>query len=511
MPEEKQKNNGKLEWTVRSLMNEEYIHRLIAEPREIPRRIREEIAEIIIREIIDDKPEEIKDLRKFMERYGAFYSIFATIKNLDSWKEIKEIACQNRIAAMRVIEVVLRQIFDMIAGFSKYKKELDEEVDKDLKELLEEFAKLIEETMNLWGRRTGAIPEGTDIYIQFENFHKTKKSGKMLNRISQITFTDQISDDIQKIKDELEAMELLYLLFPGRLWDYSLMDLHRIYLQNISRYSRILEKNREIKKMIDLLGRIELEYGSKRLAITNFGSSEIYSIGISKDIQHILPIELVKLENETLKNLFFANFSEGKLLTYQLRGKYWVGGTPKEKKRGPVVALVDTSGSMHGEPELLAKAMILSIVRIMLKKEREVKVILFSSIDQTYEIELTNKTKMSNEFLSFINCSFGGGTDFNTALKAGVKSLEEKKWEGADILFLTDGLSEVTDQALLSKWNDVKGKNDARIFTIIFGNDTAGGIEKISEHVYIFANCEDWNISDSPSNMIKLISGTSTT
>lgn len=509
MPEENKEDNGRLEWTVRSLINEDYINRLIAEPRKIPRRIREEITEIVIREIINDKPEDIKDLKRFIERYGAFYSIFATIKNSDSWKEIKEIASQNKIAAARITEVVLRQIFNLMEDFLKYKKEL-EEVDKDLKELLEEFLKLIEETMNLWGRRTDAIPEGTNIYLQFNNFHKTEKSGEILNQITQITFTDQISEEIKKIKDELETMELLYLLFPGRLWDYSLMELHRTYLHNINQYSRILEKNQDIKKMIELLGRIELEYGFKRLTITDFGTSEIYSIGISKDIHHILPIELVKLGNKTLKNLFFANFIEGKLLTYQLRGKYWAGGPPKERKRGPVVALVDTSGSMHGKPEILAKAMILSIVRIMLKKEREVKVILFSSIDQTYEIELTNKTKMANEFLNFINCSFGGGTDFNTALKAGVKSLEEKKWESADILFLTDGLSQVTDQDLINKWNDIKGKTDARIFTIIFGNDTAGGFEKISEQVYIFANCEDWNVTDSPSNMIKLISSTST-
>jgi uncharacterized protein with von Willebrand factor type A (vWA) domain len=226
---------------------------------------------------------------------------------------------------------------------------------------------------------------------------------------------------------------------------------------------------------------------------------------MSKDLQHILPVELVKLKNETLRNLFFSNLIEGKLLTFQLRGKYWVGGPPKEKKRGPVIAIVDTSGSMDGAPEILAKALILSIVRIMLKKDRDVKVILFSSIDQTIEIELTKKTKMANEFLNFISCSFGGGTDFNTALNAGVKSLEEKKWESADILFLTDGLSQVTDQALIKKWEAVKNKNDARIFTILFGNDSAGGIEKISEEVYVFTSCDDWKFAESPSNIIRLI------
>jgi uncharacterized protein with von Willebrand factor type A (vWA) domain len=258
--------------------------------------------------------------------------------------------------------------------------------------------------------------------------------------------------------------------------------------------------------MIELLGRIELEYGSKRLTITNFGSSEVFSVGISKDIQHTLPIELVKLKDNTLRNVFFANYSEGKLLTYQLRGKYWAGGPPKKRKRGPVVALVDTSGSMHGEPEILAKALVLAIVRIMLKKDRDVKVILFSSTNQTYEIELTSKTKMASEFLNFMNMSFRGGTDFNTAFAFGINILEEKKWKSADLLFITDGLSQISEETLIQKWNKLKIGNDARIFTLIIGNNTAGGLEKMSDNTYILANGDAWKVSESPSDIIKVIS-----
>ena len=46
---------------------------------------------------------------------------------------------------------------------------------------------------------------------------------------------------------------------------------------------------------------------------------------------------------------------EGKLLTYQLIGKNW-NSDASGKKKGPVVALVDTSVSMRGSPEILAKS-----------------------------------------------------------------------------------------------------------------------------------------------------------
>jgi uncharacterized protein with von Willebrand factor type A (vWA) domain len=495
------------EWSVRSLLADEEIHKLIAKPREIPRRMREEISEIVIRELLNVAPIEIKDLPKFVEKYGAFYSILSTIKNSPQWAEIKELAGKNKITAMLSAKTVIDQIFDLMENFLKYQKEMEDKTDNILKKLLEEFSKIVEETLKLWGRRNeGMPPEGEILFPYFNDFHKKEKSGEMLNEIVQIGFINQISEEIEKIRDELDTIELLYLLFPGRLWDYSLVDLHKEYLEHITQYSHILEQIREIKKMIELLGRIELEYGSKRLTITNFGSSEVFSVGISKDIQHTLPIELVKLKDNTLRNVFFANYSEGKLLTYQLRGKYWAGGPPKKRKRGPVVALVDTSGSMHGEPEILAKALVLAIVRIMLKKDRDVKVILFSSTNQTYEIELTSKTKMASEFLNFMNMSFRGGTDFNTAFAFGINILEEKKWKSADLLFITDGLSQISEETLIQKWNKLKIGNDARIFTLIIGNNTAGGLEKMSDNTYILANGDAWKVSESPSDIIKVIS-----
>ena len=141
---------------------------------------------------------------------------------------------------------------------------------------------------------------------------------------------------------------------------------------------------------------------------------------------------------------------EGKLLTYQLIEKNWNSEASGKKRNGPVVALVDTSASMRGSPEVLSKAVLLAVTRRMLKENRDVKVILFSSKWQTIEIELTNKKRMGEEFLEFLKFTFGGGTDFNTALRAGLKAMKnEKAFEGADLLFLTDGVSELSERPLI--------------------------------------------------------------
>jgi len=81
-----------------------------------------------------------------------------------------------------------------------------------------------------------------------------------------------------------------------------------------------------------------MEYGARRLAMARYSHSELYSVTTSGDLQHMLPVESVKLQDETLRNLFFAQWMEKKLLTYELKGLNW-SGSPKQK-RGPMVAMV---------------------------------------------------------------------------------------------------------------------------------------------------------------------------
>ena len=270
----------------------------------------------------------------------------------------------------------------------------------------------------------------------------------------------------------------------------------------------MLRKNSDLHEILEQIGRIELEYGSKKLNLSAYSKSEVHSITFSGDIQTLLPVEAVKLKNPLLKRKFYAHMLEGKLLTYQLIGKNWnLDGFPGKKRTGHVVALVDTVVSMRGSPEILAKAVLLVVTRRMLKENRDVKVIFFSLKWQTVEIELTNKKRMGEEFLEFLKFTFGGCTDFNTALRAGLKAMKnEKAFEGANLLFLIDGVSELSERPLIREWNEIKAERKARILSLIIGNYDAGGLEQVSAHTYLIRNAENWEIGESPASFVKAIS-----
>jgi len=489
---------------IRRLLDEDIVRKTIASPRDIPRRMREEITEILAEELISGY--DVRDIWKFTGRYGAFYPVLATLKQSDEWKKLKELAERGHLASSIVMKSLLPLVLDLIEKFLKQPSAAEKELGEKSKMILDEFKRIIEETIELWGRR--AVRPGPKDWAAIN-----QRLEKLLAEDTKMSIMERIRAGIQgalpglasKIKEEIEAMETLALLFPGRLWDFAMMDLYKTLLANIESYAKLLETSSDLKRILDMLGRIELEYGARRIQVTNYGASEVYSVRTSKDIQYILPMELLKLGDDTLKYLFLAQFVEGKLLTYQLRGRNWAGGPPKKKRRGPVVALVDTSGSMHGAPELTAKAVVLSITKKMLKEKRDVKVILFSSTDQAKEIEMTQRSRMAAEFLDFMRYSFGGGTDFNTALKFGVSALREKKWASADLLFITDGLSKISDQSMLKDWGSLKRSNDARAYSIIVGNDDPGGLTAISDETYLLRGINDWELEHSPARIIKVI------
>lgn len=338
-------------------------------------------------------------------------------------------------------------------------------------------------------------------------FMSSEKAGETLDSVIEESIAAKIEELIPVLEDHLEMLEILSMLFPGRAWDHSLKALHREYFGNLEKYASILRKSSELKSILEQVGRIELEYGSKKLSLSPYSKSEVHSVTFSGDIQTLLPAEAIKLKNPLLKRKFYADMLEGKLLTYQLKGENWNSDTAGKKRKGPIVALVDTSASMRGSPELLAKAVLLAVTGRMLKEKRDVKVILFSSKWQTVEIELTNKKRMGKEFLEFLKFTFGGGTDFNTALRAGLKAMKnEKAFEGADLLFLTDGFSELSEVPLIREWNEIKAERRARIFSMIIGNYDAGGLEQVSDHTYLIRNAENWDIGESPASFVKAIS-----
>jgi uncharacterized protein with von Willebrand factor type A (vWA) domain len=486
------------------VLDEEEVRKVLTYPRQIPRKLRTDIARFLVDEMRGTF--RVKDIRKFLRRFGAFYPLITYLREMRQWKELKEMTEGNQVGQTLVLLHLLPLMYDLMERLPRsYRAEW--EMDDKVQELLERFRKLMEKTMELWG---GEMPsadsvEWAEIDQQMHIVLSEDEAG-IIEEFIRKMLEELMGGVLDTFKDQYEILETLLLLFPGRFWDYSRRELHNTFLGDLEKYAKLLRDSSKLRDILDMLGRIEIEYNAMRADLTHFGSSEVFSIHTSKDLKHVLPAELVKLRDPTLKNLFLAQFVEGKLLTYQLRGKNWDEIEMKEEgRKGPVIALVDTSASMHGAPEVTAKATVLAAAKKLLKEKRDLKVILFSSIDQTVEIELTDRNRMATHFLEFLQLSFGGGTDFNTALREGLKNLRTGEWKDADLLFLTDGYSVISDQNLLQEWSELKAEHGVRCFAMIIGNDNAGGLAPISDKVFILKRPAGWDRTNSPVGFLKLL------
>jgi uncharacterized protein with von Willebrand factor type A (vWA) domain len=498
------------------ILDDEEIKYVIMQPRDIPRRNREDMAEILYREIMLGEDYEIKDAPKFIEKFGVFYLLLTALKGSEEWERLKSLARSSHISSLLILRIVLSNVFDMLDGLTSLEDIVDTGRSGQMALMVKQFKVMLESTLELWNRRIAdnkqpAIemmeqeePGDVRFFGEVGRFAEDKDAREFLGILSSKALMAGILSEVSEIEDHLSSLEMLTLLFPGRNWDRSMLELHTAHFLNLNKYAKIVERNEDIRKVLDAIGRIGAEPGDKSQSLSSFSRSELYSVSLSSDMEHMLPVESVKLMDETMKYLFFSKWIEGKLLTYQLKGNNWAGGA--KKIRGPMVAMVDTSGSMHGDPELLAKSIVLAMVRRMLKESRDVKVFLFSSVGQTHDIEMTDMNKMAPEFLDFLNYTFEGGTDFNTALQEGLETLKENRYVNADILFITDGLSVVNDERVVSGLEDIKKSQCTRIFTIIVGNDDAGGIDHLSDHVFIIEKTDRHDTDNDLANTFRLVS-----
>ena len=400
------------------------------------------------------------------------------------------------------MKLLLPLIYDLMERFSASlgdsKTDLLRELDAETEAILRKFEKILKQTFFLREnsysddfsarnfQASSHMSEQHDLYESVLDFMQQEGCQTFLDGILEGLYS-RMQEFISEMEENLDLFDTLTLLFPGRNWSYSVKELKKepfyVQLKMFKKYSAFFEKNLDLRKIINFIGRREFDPPAARIRYSPFGKNRIQNVRFSDSINNLLPMEAAKLLNPVLKKKFYADMLEGKLLSYQLLGKHYTG-PPRIKPRGPMITLVDTSGSMHGTPQTLAKSAVLAMAKLMLSQQRDMKIILFASTSQHLEIELTSKKKMSEQFLNFLLYTFGGGTDFNTALASGLKSLKEKDFQGADLLFITDGKSEISDELVLARWEEAKKKYNAKIYSLIVGGSGAGGLSQISDYTY---------------------------
>nr|WP_315126375.1 VWA domain-containing protein [uncultured Capnocytophaga sp.] len=341
------------------------------------------------------------------------------------------------------------------------------------------------------------IDQTTQNILKEQLIKEIEQEAEIEKALEEIKVIDKLRKDfLQTLYEEIEKLkELLELLAPfvedttalGRLWDLSKGNWKQINFNLLRKYGELLTQKKELLALAEALGRYqkaEIEY--KEEAYTNWkiiqqfkynhsGKSELIGITESDDLNHLLPTELSLFSDIETENIFYKKFSEKKLQSYQFisRESYkqteaFEGKRQKEveKDKGPFILAIDTSGSMHGQPEEIAKLIAFAIVKIAYREKRKALLISFSTSYQLFE--LTDFQNSLPKLVNFLQMSFSGGTDVSEAIKETVRRMEEQDYKNADLLVITDGIFGNMSAQLISQIQMLKQKGN-KFNTLIIG------------------------------------------
>lgn len=225
-----------------------------------------------------------------------------------------------------------------------------------------------------------------------------------------------------------------------------------------------LSKNEKLKKLSLLVGSLKEEMLSTRRKVWSKRGSEVFDVAIGDDIGRMIPTELVSLRHKYLKNDFKKRYVEGRLFQYYLK---------EERGRGPMVICLDGSSSMDGNKELWSKGVCLTLLDIAKRERRKFNVVVFSSGGAPLKIfESVGKEGLSgwgmkeSDIMELAEYFPGGGTNFEEPLNKALELLEESKFKGGDIVFITDGQSNVGDM-FLKTFKETKDRLRFKVYSVL--------------------------------------------
>lgn len=274
---------------------------------------------------------------------------------------------------------------------------------------------------------------------------------------------------VEKKVDEYQKLYELVSPFSDYLgWDMSRELWEETSFDILEQYNELLEDERSLKELAEMLGRmreaeieIEEETFEKTIIrqewkVDETAKAEIVGVHESDDLNNLLSAEASLLGDEDTELLFLKKYADKNLMTFRYEDRKLVRSEDqlteinqrvRQKEKGPFIVCVDTSESMTGRPEQIAKVLCMGILKMAINENRRAYLINFSRGIKT--LDLYNIADSIDEIAAFLRMSFYGGTDVSLALYETIRQLKGNDYEDADVLIISDFIMYKIDDDVL--------------------------------------------------------------
>lgn len=253
------------------------------------------------------------------------------------------------------------------------------------------------------------------------------------------------------IKSLSGIMEMMAEIEPdcrGMMWGNEPESFSGSQRFDVSRYSRVFRDNGEVRRFTDMLGRKDPDTASESGIFTGFDGNvkddrmgtEIMGLELGRDLEKAVPSEFTMMMDDDLSIIFDMRFAEGRLLSFSREDevssmKDQSGELDAPESLGPIILIVDTSGSMGGSPLFMSKALCFTIATRAALQNRDVLRIDFNVNSRCVDM---SPRKSMGELLEFLRTDACGGTDPSSALQTAVRRIEDERYSFADVVVFSD-------------------------------------------------------------------------
>jgi uncharacterized protein with von Willebrand factor type A (vWA) domain len=238
-----------------------------------------------------------------------------------------------------------------------------------------------------------------------------------------------------------------------------------------------------LQRVLRLAGRLQREAASQRTARGDSGASCVVGVELGGELSRALPAELAAMRpGSRLRLLTLARWADKRLQQYAMQGD-------EPQGRGPIVVLLDESGSMHGRPSAWAAAVALASLGIAAREKRACTVVGFNArIRYVVRLDaqgrgwrhepsdLASATRMGGAAAVALDVATSrpsGGTSFDAPLRCALQLEDGVLCQRADLLLVTDGHAEASTQ-VQQQLAEAREQHGLRMFGLTVGGGSLG-------------------------------------
>lgn len=328
-----------------------------------------------------------------------------------------------------------------------------------------------------------------DLLAQWDALLHAKILDYQLRKLEeeQEAFTELLAQKVE----EYQKLKQLVSPFSDYLgWDMSRELWEDTSFDIIRQYDELLQDEQSLKELADLLGRmreaeieIEEEEFEKSIIrqewkVDETAPAEIVGVRESDDLSNMLSSEVSLLSDEDTELLFLKKYADKNLLTFRYEDRRLVQSEDhyveinqrvNQKEKGPFIVCVDTSESMTGRPEQIAKVLCLGILKMAIRENRRAYLINFSRGIKT--LDLHDVANSVDEIARFLRMSFYGGTDVSLALYEAIRQLRGNDYQDADVLIISDFIMYTIDEDVLRDVRSFQQNKDTQFHSLTLSEE----------------------------------------